>query len=373
MISTQAAQQFLQNHADGRESPKKPSGSRPIAAKRGCKAADLAQILPLSASGPLDCSPTREFLLPPPPAARSSLPLCAKSHGTRCRDPVPLTASIPADSSSRCWSTRCPSVSRSPLRYTGVSCSRRPYAQLKGSWSSMKNGKPLFHHVLYNASLAPPRDEGATGPSAKACARLAEKLGITPDAVSQAIRELLASRDDVDALASLGDSASPGGRGTRGGGLRPSANGSPWRPPPPSILAGCGSSASPTSTATPTRSPPSSRPPSAAATTSSSCAGDLCFPGPEPLETWRRLTQAGAVCVQGVGDRALATIDPATLHPRSEHERARLGRLGRGPARARGAHPGAPRPPPPDGPPPARRRRRAGPRPRLARRPDRAD
>jgi predicted phosphodiesterase len=56
-------------------------------------------------------------------------------------------------------------------------------------------------------------------------------------------------------------------------------------------------------------------------------AGDLCFPGPEPLETWRRLTQAGAVCVQGVGDRALAMIDPATLHPRSEHERARIGRL----------------------------------------------
>src|SRR5208337_3400473 len=23
-----------------------------------------------------------------------------------------------------------------------------PYAQLKGNWSSMKNGKPLFHHVL---------------------------------------------------------------------------------------------------------------------------------------------------------------------------------------------------------------------------------
>src|SRR5208337_1577747 len=23
-----------------------------------------------------------------------------------------------------------------------------PYAQLKGSWSCMKNGKPLFHHVL---------------------------------------------------------------------------------------------------------------------------------------------------------------------------------------------------------------------------------
>ena len=56
-------------------------------------------------------------------------------------------------------------------------------------------------------------------------------------------------------------------------------------------------------------------------------AGDLCFPGPKALETWRRLAQAGAVCAQGVGDRALATIDPATLHPRSEHERARLGRL----------------------------------------------
>ena len=38
-------------------------------------------------------------------------------------------------------------------------------------------------------------------------------------------------------------------------------------------------------------------------------AGDLCFPGPQPLETWRRLTQAGAVCVQGAGDRALATLD----------------------------------------------------------------
>ena len=45
-------------------------------------------------------------------------------------------------------------------------------------------------------------------------------------------------------------------------------------------------------------------------------AGDLCFPGPKPLETWRRLTQAGAICVQGVGDRALAT-------PRSCHRCAR--------------------------------------------------
>lgn len=56
-------------------------------------------------------------------------------------------------------------------------------------------------------------------------------------------------------------------------------------------------------------------------------AGDLCFPGPGPLETWRRLTQANALCVQGVGDRALATLDLDTVRARSDHERARLERL----------------------------------------------
>jgi predicted phosphodiesterase len=56
-------------------------------------------------------------------------------------------------------------------------------------------------------------------------------------------------------------------------------------------------------------------------------AGDLCFPGPKPLETFRRLTQAGAVCVQGVGDRALSTLDLDKVHPRSDHEKARLSRL----------------------------------------------
>ena len=56
-------------------------------------------------------------------------------------------------------------------------------------------------------------------------------------------------------------------------------------------------------------------------------AGDLCFPGPEPLEVWRRLTQAGAVCVQGIGDRALATVAIDGLVARSEHERVRLDRL----------------------------------------------
>jgi predicted phosphodiesterase len=56
-------------------------------------------------------------------------------------------------------------------------------------------------------------------------------------------------------------------------------------------------------------------------------AGDLCFPGPSPLDTWRRLTAANAICVQGVGDRALATVDLDNLRATSEHERTRLERL----------------------------------------------
>jgi predicted phosphodiesterase len=56
-------------------------------------------------------------------------------------------------------------------------------------------------------------------------------------------------------------------------------------------------------------------------------AGDIVFPGPEPLETWRRLNAAGAIMVQGLTDRAVATLDPAMLHPRSEHERTRLDRM----------------------------------------------
>jgi predicted phosphodiesterase len=56
-------------------------------------------------------------------------------------------------------------------------------------------------------------------------------------------------------------------------------------------------------------------------------AGDIVFPGPEPLETWRRLTAAGAVMVQGLTDRAVATLDPRELHARSEHEQQRLDRM----------------------------------------------
>jgi predicted phosphodiesterase len=56
-------------------------------------------------------------------------------------------------------------------------------------------------------------------------------------------------------------------------------------------------------------------------------AGDIVFPGPDPLETWRRLTAAGAVMVQGVSDKALATLDPNVLRPRSDHERAMIERM----------------------------------------------
>jgi predicted phosphodiesterase len=56
-------------------------------------------------------------------------------------------------------------------------------------------------------------------------------------------------------------------------------------------------------------------------------AGDVVFPGPQPLETWRRLSAAGAVMVQGVSDKALATLDPDEIQARSDHERARIDRM----------------------------------------------
>jgi predicted phosphodiesterase len=56
-------------------------------------------------------------------------------------------------------------------------------------------------------------------------------------------------------------------------------------------------------------------------------AGDIVFPGPEPLETWRRLTAAGAIMVQGLSDTAVATLDPATLVAKTDAERVRLQRM----------------------------------------------
>jgi len=56
-------------------------------------------------------------------------------------------------------------------------------------------------------------------------------------------------------------------------------------------------------------------------------AGDLCFPGPRPLETWQRLQQLKAICAQGASDRALCTLDLDRVRPRSEHERERIERV----------------------------------------------
>src|SRR5262249_11643125 len=50
-------------------------------------------------------------------------------------------------------------------------------------------------------------------------------------------------------------------------------------------------------------------------------AGDIVFPGPQPLDTWRRLVAAGAVLVQGVSDKALATLDPKDLPASNAHAR----------------------------------------------------
>ncbi len=56
-------------------------------------------------------------------------------------------------------------------------------------------------------------------------------------------------------------------------------------------------------------------------------AGDIVFPGPEPLEVWKRLNAAGAVMVQGVTDKAIAMLDPRDLNASSEHERRMLERM----------------------------------------------
>ncbi len=55
--------------------------------------------------------------------------------------------------------------------------------------------------------------------------------------------------------------------------------------------------------------------------------GDILFPGPQPLETWRRLTASGALLVQGLGDKAVATIEPAELIATSPHEAGRIEQL----------------------------------------------
>ncbi|MFO0587361.1 MAG: metallophosphoesterase family protein [Polyangiaceae bacterium] len=50
-------------------------------------------------------------------------------------------------------------------------------------------------------------------------------------------------------------------------------------------------------------------------------AGDLCFPGPSPLGVWRRLGAARATIVQGLSDKALASLDVSKMKPKTDHER----------------------------------------------------
>ncbi|MCH2110145.1 MAG: metallophosphatase family protein [Polyangiaceae bacterium] len=55
--------------------------------------------------------------------------------------------------------------------------------------------------------------------------------------------------------------------------------------------------------------------------------GDLCFPGPEPLKVWKMLIERNAMCVQGVGDKALASLDIEKLKPTTTEEEAMVQRL----------------------------------------------
>ncbi|MBM4362259.1 MAG: metallophosphoesterase family protein [Deltaproteobacteria bacterium] len=56
-------------------------------------------------------------------------------------------------------------------------------------------------------------------------------------------------------------------------------------------------------------------------------AGDLLFPGPAPLDTWRLLLAEKAVAVQGLGDRALAQVDPTKLRAKDPAQAARIAQL----------------------------------------------
>lgn len=53
-------------------------------------------------------------------------------------------------------------------------------------------------------------------------------------------------------------------------------------------------------------------------------AGDHLLGGEEPLEVWRRLSSMKAHCTRGIGDTALARVDPDALTVRTPRERERL-------------------------------------------------
>lgn len=53
-------------------------------------------------------------------------------------------------------------------------------------------------------------------------------------------------------------------------------------------------------------------------------AGDLLTGGPDPLGVWRRLSEVKAMCVRGVSDSALCSVDTSKLVPLNEREREKL-------------------------------------------------
>lgn len=53
-------------------------------------------------------------------------------------------------------------------------------------------------------------------------------------------------------------------------------------------------------------------------------AGDLFLGGDDPLGVWRKLQSVNAICVRGLSDTALVTIDPSDVEPRDDDERSRL-------------------------------------------------
>lgn len=55
--------------------------------------------------------------------------------------------------------------------------------------------------------------------------------------------------------------------------------------------------------------------------------GDLCFPGDGALEVWKTLVARKALCVQGVGDRALSRVNPDDLPARTDEARERIEQL----------------------------------------------
>ncbi len=57
--------------------------------------------------------------------------------------------------------------------------------------------------------------------------------------------------------------------------------------------------------------------------------GDLCFPGQGALSVWKTLVDRKALCVQGVGDRALANVDPDQLPAASPEAKEKVEALRR--------------------------------------------